>query len=239
MDNRYPQLTGGILMKKFLLATGCALCFTCCTPVATRANTIESSTAVTAAQFTGALNSVTDTVTKYTTTTVNIRKEPNADSEILGQSMRGGSFEIVTEINGWAMITTEDGYAYMKADWFSDVPVSAYSDEDLKILAMILCGEAQSLPDEEQRLVGSVFLNRIKSNKFPNTFLGVAQQKGQYACWWDGNAYRQITDRNWKNARWLLENGSILPDYVVGQSGEKHGTVYLKTKYHYYYYWSK
>ena len=239
MDNRYPQLTGGILMKKFLLATGFALCFTCCTPVATRANTIESSTAVTAAQFTGALNSVTDTVTKYTTTTVNIRKEPNADSEILGQSMRGGSFEIVTEINGWAMITTEDGYAYMKADWFSDVPVSTYSDEDLKILAMILCGEAQSLPDEEQRLVGSVFLNRIKSNKFPNTFLGVAQQKGQYACWWDGNAYRQITDRNWKNARWLLENGSILPDYVVGQSGEKHGTVYLKTKYHYYYYWSK
>ena len=239
MVNRYPQLTGGILMKKFLLATGFALCFTCCTPVATRANTIESSTAVTAAQFTGALNSVTDTVTKYTTTTVNIRKEPNADSEILGQSMRGGSFEIVTEINGWAMITTEDGYAYMKADWFSDVPVSTYSDEDLKILAMILCGEAQSLPDEEQRLVGSVFLNRIKSNKFPNTFLGVAQQKGQYACWWDGNAYRQITDRNWKNARWLLENGSILPDYVVGQSGEKHGTVYLKTKYHYYYYWSK
>ena len=226
-------------MKKFLLATGFALCFTCCTPVATRANTIESSTAVTAAQFTGALNSVTDTVTKYTTTTVNIRKEPNADSEILGQSMRGGSFEIVTEINGWAMITTEDGYAYMKADWFSDVPVSTYSDEDLKILAMILCGEAQSLPDEEQRLVGSVFLNRIKSNKFPNTFLGVAQQKGQYACWWDGNAYRHITDRNWKNARWLLENGSILPDYVVGQSGEKHGTVYLKTKYHYYYYWSK
>ena len=226
-------------MKKFLLATGLALCFTCCTPVATRANTIESSTAVTAAQFEQALNSVTDTVTKYTTTTVNIRKEPNASSEILGQSMRGGSFEIVTEIDGWAMITTQDGYAFMKADWFSDVPVSTYSDEDLKILAMILCGEAQSLPDEEQRLVGSVFLNRIKSNKFPNTFAGVATQKGQYACWWDGNAHRQITDRNWANARWLLENGSILPDYVVGQSGEKHGTVYLKTKYHYYYYWSK
>ena len=153
-------------MKKFLLATGFALCFTCCTPVATRANTIESSTAVTAAQFTEALNSVTDTVTKYTTTTVNIRKEPNTSSEILGQSMRGGSFEIVAEINGWAMITTEDGYAFMKADWFSDVPVSTYSDEDLKILAMILCGEAQSLPDEEQRLVGSVFLIESRVTNF-------------------------------------------------------------------------
>lgn len=223
-------------MKKFLLATGFALCFTCCTPVVTRANTIESSTAVTAAQFTEALNSVTDTVTKYTTTTVNIRKEPNASSEILGQSMRGGSFEIVTEINGWAMITTQDGYAFMKADWFSDVPVSTYSDEDLKILAMILCGEAQSLPDEEQRLVGSVFLNRIKSNKFPNTFAGVATQRGQYSSWWDGNAHRQITDRNWANARWLLENGSILPDGVLYQSGGRQGKVYLKTKYHYYCY---
>lgn len=223
-------------MKKFLLATGFALCITCCTPVATRANTIESSTAVTAAQFTEALISVTDTVTKYTTTTVNIRKEPNASSEIIGQSMRGGSFEIVTEINGWAMITTENGYAFMKADWFSDVPVSTYSDEDLKILAMILCGEAQSLPDEEQRLVGSVFLNRINSNKFPNTFAGVATQRGQYSSWCDGNAHRQITDRNWANARWLLENGSILPDDVLYQSGGRQGKVYLKTKYHYYCY---
>ena len=222
-------------MKKFILATGFALCFSFCTPVATQANTIES-TAVTAAQFKQALNSVTDTVTKYTTTTVNIRREPNTDAEILGTSLMNSSFEVVMEINGWAMITTEDGYAFMKADWFSDVPVSTYSDEDLKILAMILCGEAQSLPDEEQRLVGSVFLNRIKSNKFPNTFAGVAKQRGQYSSWWDGNAHRQITDRNWENARWLLENGSILPDDVLYQSGGRQGKVYLKTKYHYYCY---
>ena len=221
-------------MKKFILATGFALCFSFCTPVATQANTIES-TAVTAAQFKQALNSVTDTVTKYTTTTVNIRKEPNTDAEILGTSLMNSSFEVVMEINGWAMITTEAGYAYMKSDWFVDQPIT-YSEEDLRVLAMILCGEAQSLPDEEQRLVGSVFLNRVKSNKFPNTFLGVAKQKGQYSSWWDGNAHRQITDRNWENARWLLENGSILPENVLYQSGGRQGRVYLRTKYHYYCY---
>lgn len=178
-------------------------------------------------------------VKKYTTTAVNIRQDPNTSAAILGTSRVNTEIEIVLEIEGWSMITTEGGYAYMKSDWFSDEPVviNHYSDEDLRILAMILCGECQTYPDEEQRLVGSVFLNRVKSNQFPNTFKGVAADRRwgiQYACWYDGNAFREIQESNWKNAKWLLENGSILPDYVLYQSGSPIGKTYLKTDYHYY-----
>lgn len=175
---------------------------------------------------------------KYTTTTVNIRRSPNVESQIIGQSMVGTRFEVIAELDGWAMISGEDGYAYMKSDWFSDVPIP-YTEEDLRILAMILCGECQNYPDQEQRLVGSVFLNRVKSNQYPNTFQGVAADRRygiQYACWYDGNAFRQIQQSNWDNAKWLLENGSILPDHVLFQSRKAIGKVYMKTKWHYYCY---
>lgn len=187
------------------------------------------------------LENVFDAESRFTTAVVNIRKEPNTDSEILGTSLIGSSFDVVLEIDGWAKIVTEDGFAYMRTDWFVDSldEIPSYDEEDLHILAMILCGEAHTYPDEEQRLVGSVFLNRVNNVQFPDAFEAVAADKRwgiQYACWWDGNARREITDRNWGNARWLLENGSVLPDYVLYQSGRKLGTVYKQTKYHYYCY---
>lgn len=192
------------------------------------------------AQFEVALQYVTDTETKYTTTVVNIRKEPNIESEILGTSLVGTSFEIVATIDGWSMIITEDGYAYMKSDWFvndvSEIP--AYSDEDLYVLAHLLAGEAHTYPDEEQKYVASVVLNRVNHSKYPSTIKSVVFQKGQYACTWDGNYHRTPTERNWANAKYILENGSILPGNVVYQANFKQGSgLYLRTKYHHYCYY--
>ena len=119
----------------------------------------------------------------------------------------------------------------------AEVPVSipSYTQEDLEILAHAICGEAQTYPDEEQLYVGSVILNRKNHGAFPNTIKGVVFQKGQYACTWDGNYYRQPTQANYRNAKWLLENGSILPENVVYQAAFKQGSgLYLKTKYHRY-----
>ena len=114
--------------------------------------------------------------------------------------------------------------------------VKSYTDEDLYVLAHVICGEAQGCSDEEQRYVGSVVLNRVAHSGFPNTIKGVVFQKGQYACTWDGNYYREPSASNWANAKWLLENGSVLPHGVVYQAGFKQGKVYLKTAHHYYCY---
>ena len=114
----------------------------------------------------------------------------------------------------------------------------SYSQDDLEVLAHVLCGEAHTYPDEEQRYVGSVVLNRVKHRAYPNTIRGVVFQKGQYACTWDGNYYRQPTEANYRNAKWLLENGSILPANVVYQSKARQGSgTYVSTKYHKYCYY--
>ena len=108
-------------------------------------------------------------------------------------------------------------------------PSNSYSQKDLELLSRIICGEAQSYSDELQLAVGSVFLNRVKDSRFPNTFEEVAFQKRQYACTKDGNYYRKPTDRNIANAKYLLENGSILPANVVFQAEFKQGKGVYKT----------
>ena len=114
----------------------------------------------------------------------------------------------------------------------------AYTEEDLYVLAHQICGEAQNCSNEEQLYVGSVVLNRVNHAAYPNTVKGVVFQKGQYACTRDGNYYREPTAQNWAYARYLLENGSVLPANVVYLSGKRQGHgVYRRTKHHYYCYY--
>lgn len=221
-------------MKKLLTAGTLSLCLTLTMPMATWANNIEET--VTTAQFERALPYVTDMTSKYTQKGVNIRKEPNTKSEILGITLLNATVEVILDNNGWSMISTEDGYAYIKSEYLSDVEVK-YSKEDLYIMAHVMAGEAQYCDDMEQRYVGSVVLNRLANNDFPNSIKGVVFQRKQYSSVDDGNYYREPTESNWANAKWLLENGSVLPGYVIYQSKGKQGNgVYLKTKWHTYCY---
>lgn len=130
----------------------------------------------------------------------------------------------------------EDTEAAGDSEPAEEQAVHTYTDNELYIMAHLLAGECQTYPDEEQRYVGSVALNRVASPYFPDTLEGVVYERGQYACVKDGNYYREPTERNWANARWLLENGSVLPGKVVYQATKKLGRVYLHTKYHYYCY---
>ena len=68
--------------------------------------------------------------------------------------------------------------------------VQGWTEEDLYVLAHVICGEAQNCPDDEQRYIGSVVLNRRNSGRYPGTIKGVVFQPGQYSCTRDGNYYR-------------------------------------------------
>lgn len=102
-------------------------------------------------------------------------------------------------------------------------------NSDLYILAHIINGEAGGCTwcsDTMCYYVGSVVLNRVKSDIFPNSISEVAFQSGQYACTWDGNYYKPMLDRSWTIAEDLLANGSVLPDYVLYQANFAQGNVY-------------
>lgn len=222
-------------MRKLITVGMTSFCLAFTMPMATWANNIEET--VTTAQFESELPYAIDFSLKFANQAgVNIREEPNTSSKILGRTLLNTTFEVVLDIGGWSMITTEDGYAYIKSEFLNDDEVK-YTTEDLYIMAHVLAGEAQFCDDTEQKYVGSVVLNRVAKAGFPSTIKGVVFQKKQYSSVADGNYYREPTKSNWANAKWLLENGSVLPGYVVFQSKGKQGSgMYLKTKWHQYCY---
>lgn len=96
----------------------------------------------------------------------------------------------------------------------------SYSEYELDLLARLMTAEmgAYWMPDEAQLYVGSVVLNRVNHESFPNTIYDVIYQAGQYGPVSNGTIYNSPDERAVKNARFLLENGSILPENVVFQA---------------------
>lgn len=108
-----------------------------------------------------------------------------------------------------------------------------YSEEDYELLAHLIMGEAGAdwCKDEMLFLVGCVALNRVKSDKFPDTLEEVIYQKGQYQCVVDGNFDKEPTDRCWEIALELLIDGSYIPENVVFQAEFEQGSgVYTQVQ---------
>lgn len=110
-----------------------------------------------------------------------------------------------------------------------------YSEEDLEILAIIIYQEAggNACSDDTRRKVGSVFLNRVNSPLFPNTFEEVATAPRQHGTLsktglkWPDRASKEVeahaVQRAYNIAAELLVGGSILPDNVIWQAAFKQG----------------
>lgn len=98
--------------------------------------------------------------------------------------------------------------------------------DELYILSHLIYGESSGCSDKMQLYVGSVVLNRVNSDEFPNSIEAVVFQSGQYACTWDGNYDKEPDEQAINNAKYLLENGSVLPEYVVFQAEFIQGEIY-------------
>lgn len=98
-----------------------------------------------------------------------------------------------------------------------------YTDEELYVLSHVINGEAEGCSWEEKLWVGSVVLNRVSSHRYPDTIYDVVFDKGQYACTWDGNYDKEPIQESVDAAIYLLENGSVLPKYVIFQAQFEQG----------------
>lgn len=92
--------------------------------------------------------------------------------------------------------------------------------KDLYLLSHLINAEAGSdwCSDDLMRYVGSVALNRVQHEAFPDSLEEVIYQSGQYACIWDGNFEKEPSERAVRIAKELLEGGSVLPVDVVFQA---------------------
>lgn len=104
-----------------------------------------------------------------------------------------------------------------------------YTDEDLYVLSHIISAEAGNCQEEMMLWVGSVVLNRVADDRFPDTIYDVVFQTYptlQYAPIKDGSYNKEPTEGAIKAARKLLEGGSVLPADVIYQSNDRIGVYY-------------
>lgn len=106
---------------------------------------------------------------------------------------------------------------------------SAYSEDDLYRMSHLIYGEAGNCSREMMEAVGSVVLNRVMDDRFPDTIADVIFQPGQYACTWDGNYDLTPSEEAVEVAEYLLEEGSQLDVTVVWQAEFVQGEGVYKT----------
>ena len=75
-----------------------------------------------------------------------------------------------------------------------------FSRDEIISLARIIHGEARGEPFKGQIAVGAVVMNRVESDKFPDTIREVILQDGQFSCLFDGQANYQFPSEQEINA---------------------------------------
>lgn len=100
------------------------------------------------------------------------------------------------------------------------------NEEEIDLLARLITAETGGTDEYLAYLTGSVVINRMQSEKFPNTVFSVIYQNNpiQYQCTVDGHIYRPYTDLAWEVAEELLTYGTTIDGGVVFQSEFKQGS---------------
>ena len=112
----------------------------------------------------------------------------------------------------------------------------AFTEEELEALAIIIYQEAggDACSDETRSMVGTVVMNRVESDLFPDTIQEVATQKRQYGrLYWTGLVWPErasnpgeahAVQRAYDCARAILEGERALPADVIWQAEFPQGT---------------
>lgn len=111
-----------------------------------------------------------------------------------------------------------------------------YSAEDLETLALVIYQEAggDDCSDETRLMVGTVVLNRVANDRYPNTIAEVATEYKQYGpLYWTGLKWPEraskaeeahAVKRAYDCATQLLDGYRALPEDVVFQAEFTQGT---------------
>ena len=108
---------------------------------------------------------------------------------------------VVLVIYGGIASYTRTAYSSESSDRFARVYNHHQSPEsvdmtgrDLECIVKTVYGEARGESMKGQLMVANVIMNRVLSNKYPNSICDVVKQKNQFSVWNNGNF--SITHRN-------------------------------------------
>lgn len=169
--------------------------------------------------------SVGVSVAKVNTPVLNVRKEANKDSEVLGQIAINYQAEVLnTDTEGWVCIDYEGTDGYVVAEFvdmefkidagetMAEIEVReaeekekarykqygeyVVDDETVRLFAALIHCEARGESYEGQVAVGAVVMNRVRSSAYPNTIKSVIYASGQFTPACNGTLDRVLEKNN-------------------------------------------
>ena len=175
----------------------------------------------------------------WTNASVNLRAEPNTDSEILTTLKYNSCISYTQENDEWVKVEYEDSFAYLKEEYISDTenePLSPYyelianlTDNEKYLIYQITYLEAGNQSMEGQRAVIEVILNRVLSDKYPDTVEGVLSQSGQFVTWKNRNAKSHNEEQEEALELVFTEQPVLTLDYMMFSMGQfSWGRNYVK-----------
>lgn len=175
----------------------------------------------------------------WTNASVNLRAEPNTNSEILTTLKYNSCISYTQENDEWVKVEYEDGFAYLKEEYISDTenePLSPYyelianlTDNEKYLIYQITYLEAGNQSMEGQRAVIEVILNRVLSDKYPDTVEGVLSQSGQFVTWKNRNAKSHNEEQEEALELVFTEQPVLTLDYMMFSMGQfSWGRNYVK-----------
>ena len=166
----------------------------------------------------------------WTNASVNLRAEPNTDSEILTTLKYNSCISYTQENDEWVKVEYEDSFAYLKEEYISDTenePLSPYyelianlTDNEKYLIYQITYLEAGNQSMEGQRAVIEVILNRVLSDKYPDTVEGVLSQSGQFVTWKNRNAKSHNEEQEEALELVFTEQPVLTLDYMMFSMGQ-------------------
>lgn len=100
----------------------------------------------------------------------------------------------------------------------SKEPDVTSDNPEVQLLARLVNAEAGGASKQTQIAVASVVLNRVNSDKYPDTISEVIYQSGQYTPAHNGAIDRTPTEESVESALYVYKNGSQIPSNVLYQS---------------------
>ena len=103
-----------------------------------------------------------------------------------------------------------------------------YTEYDFELLARVIEAEAGGESDYNKLCVGTVVMNRVDSEKYPNSIEGVIYQPGQYQCVTNSHINNEPSESSYEAAESILDGRRMFRSSVVYQAEFIQGKVVEK-----------
>lgn len=96
-----------------------------------------------------------------------------------------------------------------------EIEKSSVNQKDLQLMAQLIESESGNQPFEGKLAVGTVIMNRIQSDEFPDTIRDVIFQKGQFQVVGNGKIYNEPSEDSLEAAKEIMNGKRVFNTDVL------------------------